>query len=132
MRPQSIVNFERLYLLAIVIGVITGVVTHDKSVADMAKMHINPSAVTWIQVIFTVIGLLLLYFIARRASVVAKWILTVLYLLGLLGFLVAIPKLMEGGTLPAILQVATIALEGVAIYFLFRPDARAWFADGRG
>jgi hypothetical protein len=34
--------------------------------------------------------------------------------------------------LTLIASAVTTLMQAVAIYFLFRPDAKAWFADGRG
>lgn len=71
--------------------------------------------------------LLLWYFVSRRASNIARWILVVFTLLGLL-FLPGSLGLF--GTLATILTLAITALQLAAIYYLFQPDAKAFFAGG--
>jgi drug/metabolite transporter (DMT)-like permease len=72
------------------------------------------------------IPLLLWYFIARRASNIAKWILVVMTLLGLL-FVNLDPG--QLGSLAGIASLAVTILQLVAIVLLFRADARTWLSD---
>jgi fluoride ion exporter CrcB/FEX len=76
--------------------------------------------------------LLLVYFISRKGSPVAKWIYVVLGVLGLIGGLSTFSQTLELGTLPVILTIIQYALLIAALWLLFRPDSKAWFADGRG
>ena len=72
------------------------------------------------------IPLLLWYFIARRASNIAKWILVVMTLLGLLFVNLDAGQL---GSLAGIASLTVTILQLVAIVLLFRADARAWLSD---
>lgn len=75
-----------------------------------------------------VIALLLWFFIARRGSNVAKWILVVFTVFAIgslvLGFTTGAVILDAGG----IVRLVAVALQTAAVAFLFRPDAAAWFA----
>ena len=85
MRPASIVNFERLYLGALVVGLINTVITWETTLAEVKAqpgVENMGSSIFYITLaIGFLIPVLLWYFVARRASVVAKWILTVLFVI---------------------------------------------------
>lgn len=64
------------------------------------------------------------YFVAVKASKVAKWILVVFFVLGVLGTV----RSLEGT--PMSILVFTLGYylaQGIAVFFLFRPDSIAWF-----
>ena len=129
MRPNSIVKFEQFYLGAMVIGLVNGALNWSNSAA---LLEADPSLAGWgsgFLVVSMVIGigiaLLLWYFAARKASNVAKWIITVFF-----GFsLISLP--FSFGTLPMLNLVVTLVtyvLQAYAVYLLFQPDARQWFS----
>ena len=129
MRPASIVNFERLYLAAIAIGLVNTILSWDRSVAMLASqpgMDFGPGFLVGTVVAGLIIQLLLWYFIARRGSSVAKWVLVLLFVLGLI-FVATSPPI---GGIATILGVVTLLLDLAAIWMLFRPDARSWCAGG--
>lgn len=135
MRPSSIVRFDRLYLASIAVGLIGNILEWPLT---MARLSENPDtaalgstaavAAGGMIAVGVVIALLLWFFIARRASTVAKWILVVftVFAVGslLLGFSSGAVILDAGG----IVRIVAVALQTVAVAFLFRPDAAAWFA----
>lgn len=135
MRPSSIVRFDRLYLASIAIGLIGNILEWPITMARLAE---NPDtaalgssaavAAGGMIAVGVLIALLLWFFIAQRASTVAKWILVVftVFAVGslLLGFSSGAVILDTGG----IVRIVAVALQAVAVFFLFRPDAAAWFA----
>ncbi len=135
MRPSSIVRFDRLYLASIAVGLIGNILEWPVTMARLAE---NPDtaalgssaavAAGGMIVIGVVIALLLWFFIAQRASTVAKWILVVftVFAVGslLLGFSSGAVILDTGG----IVRIVAVALQTAGVVFLFRPDAAAWFA----
>jgi hypothetical protein len=71
------------------------------------------------------ITLLLWYLVARRASSIAKWIVVLLFLFSLLTSL----GVGSGGiSASEAVSLVALLLQAAAVYFLFRPDAKAWFA----
>lgn len=131
MRPQSIILFERLVLLGIVLGIVNTVLIWDQLNAQVAVTGMGPNTVIGIQVVTILLYLLLIYFISRRGSPVAKWIYVVLAGLGLIASLTSIGQTMAMGAISAVLSIVSLVLTAVTIWLLFRPDAKAWFADGR-
>ena len=84
MRPPSIVWFERLFLLSLLIASIAMVTSFDTLVAQveadpaLAGLGWGRDAVIAISAISLLMPLVLWYFIARRASAFAKWLLVLL------------------------------------------------------
>ena len=141
MRPQSIQLFEKVYLASIAIGLVNAVLSWSQVDAMLADPRMQAAGVgTGTLVLGVVIGilvpLLLWYFIARRASNVAKWIYVVLTAVGLFGFLSALANPMAPKGLITLLGAAATGLQVYGAWLLFRPDAAAWFeskgADGPG
>ena len=133
MRPISIVNFERCYLGALAVGLVNSLVSlpimmRTPQVAQ-AMATFGPGFLYGTVALGIVVSLLLWYFAARRASVVAKWIIVVFFAFGVLGLL---RNLTSGFPTPVagVLGIVAFVLQAVAVYLLFRPDAVAWFRGG--
>ena len=132
MRPKSIVNFERIVILSILFGIVSSFITRAKMEAMMAgKPHLSSGTTLGIQIVMILLYLLLIYFISRKGSPVAKWIYVVLCVLGLVFGLVGLPLMMQMGPLPLVIAIVQYALSIVSLWLLFRPDSKAWFAEGR-
>lgn len=140
MRPASIVRFERVYGAYIVIGLIQLALSWGAANALLQTQlaqapNLPPSFGSTVLLAAYAVGvliqLLLLYFIARRASDVARWILVIFFVLAVLG----IVRGMLGGTLlaglPGILSIVGFILYAVSVVLLFQPDARLWFQERR-
>lgn len=130
MRPPSIIKFERLFLAAVMLGVIGLVVGYEAMTAQLARepalrqLGVGGSEVLiGISAAWLAIYLLLWFLIARKASNVAKWILIILSALGAILYL---PALTGRWDLALLLNVAYYALELTAMACLFRADATAW------
>jgi len=69
------------------------------------------------------------FFAARRRAVVAKWLITAFFALVLVTTLSAAltGKLQPG--VSGVLGIVGLVLNGIAVWQLFRPDARAWFEE---
>jgi hypothetical protein len=130
MRPASIVNFERIVLITIVIGLAATVLNWEAVVAmarSQSRGQFGSNFVLVVQALSIALYLLLLWLIARRRSVVAMWIYVVLAVAGLL---LSLRGLSELGRMPlwaVLLQAAQWLLTLASLWLLFRPDARAWF-----
>ncbi len=136
MRPQSIVRFDQVFLAIIVIGLIGFALNWESA---MAQLNANPglSQLGWdgtgvligMYAFSVTISLLLWYFVSRRASNVARWILTVLTVYGL----ISLPFTLFLSPLPwpsLIVAFVSAVLQAASVWLLFRPDAAAWFKHG--
>ena len=131
-RPISIINFERCYLGAFVIGIVNSALNWSDTRERMAAQE--QVLGTWVLPLGVLVGfaitLLIWYFVARRASVVAKWIATVFLVLGWIGVLFALASGNYPHGLAGVLGITGTILQTIAIYLLFKPDAEAWFTGG--
>lgn len=132
-RPQSIIWFERLYLAAVALGLISAAMNWRVMQEQIAANPASSILPSWLMPAIVALGvglnLLLWYFIARRRSVVAQWIVTILFVIGLFGLV----SLFNGGVPSAMLpfSILNFVLNGAAVFMLFRPDTKRWFAgDG--
>lgn len=134
MRPQSIIRFERLYLSAFVIGLLSTFQNWEVR-QRMMEQGAGGTNLAWLgpaaSAIGVVIALSLWYFVARRASVIAKWIVVVLAAWGAVLLAILAFGLIAGRGAPTLLLVgaAQNVLYIVAAAMLFGPDARAWFGE---
>lgn len=133
-RPQSIVRYERLYLLSFVLGLAVSALTWSSRVAMLAKQPALAGQ-TWPMWLAMILGILLSlalwYFTARRPSVAAKWIVVLFAGMAVIGLLMALMQTVNRGALglPTVLGIADDILYIAAAALLFRRDAVRWFGD---
>lgn len=138
MRPVSIVRFEQAYLASVLIWLVnlaTGWKAKLAGLENQGAFAGNPQAMELAQTIMIgtvvfllVLWLLLWYFTARRASEVAKWVVVALFALSVLGLPFTLMGYRAVGLLGTVLTLAMFALNAWAVWLLFQPDARSWFA----
>jgi hypothetical protein len=134
MRPKSIVLFERLALLSILLGVIGTYLLREQTQAALEAQGtpIGANTVLVIQAVTIAIYLLLVYFIARKGSPIAKWIYVALGALSIVTGLIGVGQTFALGAVAGAMSLVQIAIGVATIWLLFRPDAKAWFSEGRG
>ena len=132
-RPQSIIWFERFYLGSLALGIVDTVANWSKSQAEVVASPGAALLPTWFMPlavsISIFIGFLLWYFVARRASVVAKWINVIFFGLALIALPQTFSRVSTGADSPlqALASLIVYALNGAAVWMLFRPDTKPWF-----
>lgn len=134
-RPVSIVWFERCYLALIVLGLVNFAIQWPTMMASLADnpgvQQLGPSFGPTVAIITiaitTGISLLLWYFAARKAAVVAKWIIAIFFVIALLGWVANILMHKFPTGIAGVLAVVGLVLQAIAVWNLFRPDAEAWF-----
>jgi hypothetical protein len=133
-RPQSIIGFERCFLGGIAVGLINSAMSWS---AIQSQLDRTPGAdllpggfMIGTIAVGLIINLLLWYFAARRRAVVAKWIIVAFFGLGLLGIVRVVFSGIVAPTMN-VFAVVGLILQAIAVWMLFRPDAKAWFAGRR-
>ena len=141
MRPQSIELFEKVYLGSIALGLVNtafswGALTASLKTVGDGAMTMGPGVMVGSIALSLVISLLLWFFIARRASNVAKWIYVVITAIGVFGVLSSLANPLTPKGLTMIGGFVATALQVFAAWLLFKPDAAAWLeskgANGPG
>jgi len=132
MRPKSIILFERLFLISIMLTAVSAYLSYGQTLAqietnaDFKALGWGGAAVTITSILYVGLLLLLYYLTAHRASVIAKWILVLVTVLSMTTLPGAIA--VQSGV-PLILAVLTNLSALAAIILLFLPDARAWLGS---
>jgi hypothetical protein len=132
MRPSTIVNFEWLSLLAILLGVATMVLAWDSLISSVRSKVLGSGlepAVAILAIIYVALLVLLILLTSRRASNVAKWLLVLIIAAGLVGSVPRIPAMLGAGVLGWV-ETAQMLIQLAAIVMLFLPASRAWFRNG--
>lgn len=124
MRPKSVTLGEQLYAASIVVTVVLAVMGWQEAAAVGGA-----ALAATVNVVVVGLSILLLLLTTRRASRVALWLLVALTVVNVVGYLFQV----SGGVVAAgvfgVLTTLQTLLGVVAIVLLFRPNARAWFAD---
>ena len=141
MRPQSIELFEKVYLGSIGVGLVNtalswGALTASLQNAGNAAVSMGPGVMILSIVLGLIISLLLWFFVARRASNVAKWIYVVITAIGVFGVLSSLANPSAPKGLAMIGGFVATALQMFGAWLLFKPDSVAWLeskgANGPG
>jgi hypothetical protein len=134
MQPESIRRFTLLYLGSLVVSLVATLVSYDTVVDSVARQSATAGAelgsgiVAGSMIVGAAIMLLLWYLVAHKGFVIAKWIIVGFFLFSLFG---AFGVFAGGVSSSEALGLVSLALQAAAVYFLFRPDAKAWFSGDR-
>ncbi|WP_052761853.1 hypothetical protein [Aurantiacibacter luteus] len=133
MRPDSIKKFDLFYLAAIAISVAQALLNYDSMKAaleaELVAADMAGQAGTMLALGLAVgfgVSLLLWFLVSRARQGWARWVLLAFVVYRVL----SIPSALSSG-LGSLSITGLIAalLQVIAMWFLFRPDARAWFAS---
>ena len=132
MKPDSVKKFDLFFLASIAIAVVSALMNWDQSLAG-AQEALSQSGMEGQAETFLIIGLafgiglgLLLWAMASPLRLgFARWLL----LLFVAYRAVSIPLALTSGMGSlSITGLVTVLLEAIALWFLFRPDAKQWYA----
>ena len=128
-RPTSIIQFERFYVAAIGVDAINTVLswTAREERALLEPQMLGNATLPVMTAIGFAIALLLWFFIARRGSAIAKWVLTIFVTVALVWSLYAIPTGRYSMGMSGLLGLFSTVLQAYSVWMLFRPNAKPWF-----
>ncbi|MDE1468063.1 hypothetical protein [Aurantiacibacter sp. D1-12] len=133
MRPDSIRKFDLFFLASVAMGAVSSFLSHDAQVAALTAqweplgMGDSSSAfVVGSSIVGILVNMLLWYLASRKRQSWVKWVLVVFVAFMLFG---VVSALGSGFGSLSIAGLITLLLRGIAVYFLFRPDAKEWFAE---
>ena len=139
-KPASIKKFDYLYIGSVLVGLVGLIVGWDGLIAQMnaefAAQSLAPEgnfATTTVItgfVIGTAISLALWFVISVLRIEFVKWILLLFTVWGVFSLVVGIAT--TGFAANQIWGIISTVMSVAAIYMLFQPDAKAWFAEKRG
>jgi hypothetical protein len=135
-RPRSIRLFEAFFLTSFLLTLVATALIWPTLLAQAAAQagaaNLGDGTLAVIAgvgvAIVSAIMLLLWWFVARRGSGVAKWVLVLFTAYNLYSLIGSVQAGASVTTLPGLVSGAALLLQVVAVGLLFLPDARAWFA----
>lgn len=132
-RPKSIVQFEQVFWAIIVLSIVAVAVgwSDMMSTVDIQRAVAKAGmVVVYVPVaIGLAIQLLFWYFIARRGSVIAKWIYVVFTVPSALWSALGLAQGKAPDTVQALITGSLIVLQLIAVVLLFRADTKPWFGE---
>ncbi|MBX7494697.1 hypothetical protein K3172_02365 [Qipengyuania sp. 6B39] len=142
MKPDSIRKFDWLYWASVIVGLLGLLLSWDMltemTAAELASSGVSADAGDFAMATIlggAAFGLALnaaLWFLISVLRIeVVKWVLVAMLAWTLFTFPAGI-EMAGGFSLMQVPGVIGTALLAAAIFFLFRPDAKAWFAEKRG
>lgn len=134
MRPDSIRKFDLFYLAAVAISIASALLNFDTQVAGLGEQLSNSGldmpAETFLLIslgIAFAINMLLWFCVSRLRMGWVKWVILVFVIYSI----VTLASAMAMGLASlSITGVLTVLLKAIALSFLFRADAKEWFAKG--
>lgn len=131
MKPASISRFDLFYLAWVALTIVDFFLQRGAYIAQVDQaakgggVMLGSSFVTVVFVVWVLFMLLLWWLVSSRHSVVGKWIIVVLAIIGVFG----VPDLFRHGfTTPVIVALLMLVTSVAAAYSLFAPGAKEWFA----
>ena len=116
-KPNHIKYFERAWLISLAIGVVISALSSQGMGITAALM----------QTIVFVILLINILLISRKRSNIAKWVLIVMFFLGLPMYVPLLSILLSAGFV-GVLSLLQLTVQLVGVYFLFTHQSRQWFS----
>lgn len=116
-KPNHIKYFERAWLISLAIGVVISALSSQGMGITAALM----------QTIVFVILLINILLISRKRSNIAKWVLIVMFVLGVPMYVPLLSILLSAGFV-GVLSLLQLTVQLVGVYFLFTHQSRQWFS----
>jgi hypothetical protein len=127
--PTSIIAFERLSLISIVVlGIVNTIIQYGVIIEYTPVVEVL--ALLFLVFVFEIALVLL---VSRKRNAISKWVLIVLFLISLPRYINDI--LNNDVNLPMLthtIQMAQFAMQVLAFAFLFTPSGRSWVNKGSG
>ena len=122
-RPKSVVTFERLSIASLILGIPMTALTYDLYVSATVR----PAMIFTIQGITILVMIALILWASRRRSNIARWIWSLMFVVGVLFYIPSLIQFYKLG-IPGVISTIQVALQAAGVYFLMFPAAsREWF-----
>ncbi len=132
MRPDAIRKFDLFFLASIALGLASGLLNFDTQVGALAQewtqVGLQDQAENFIigvTILGFAVNMLLWYLASRKRQGWVKWVLVVFVAFSAVSAITALAS--DVGSLSLTGAIALL-LKAIAVFFLFQPDAKAWFS----
>jgi hypothetical protein len=120
--PTRLALFERLYYASLALGLVSSALQFDR-LSKMAPVGF----VILVQVLTLAVLVLMVWLVARRRKNWARWLMLILFIVGIPLAVPTILKTLQTDILSGGIGVVQIFLQLAALYCVFTGDAREWF-----
>jgi hypothetical protein len=120
--PSNVARFEQLMYLSLGIGVIVSVLQFS-----YLESQAGIGFILFVQAFVLALFLLFIWLIARRRANWARWTFLVIFLLGLIPYMLNVVALLQRSPLSAGLNLIQLVLQALALYLIFTGNAVDWF-----
>ena len=121
--PKSMKYFEMCYLVSLALGVVQSAL--GMNAMGLEGAEISAFASGFALLVLLILGMLVV-FVSRKKSTVGKWILIVLFVLGIPMYIPML-SIMFNDPAMGIVSSSQFLLQVVALYFLVQKDSKQWF-----
>lgn len=129
MRPASIVHFQRILVAALAVDLVNNLLSWNVLASRLAAEGIDPHPLALLAMCLAspLAGLLFWYFIARRRSNIARWVMAAFVAAGAAGFAYKTAQASRPMDRMLVIGIAGALLKVIAVSRLFTADAGRWF-----
>lgn len=120
--PSNVTRFEQLAYLSLGIGIVVAALQYP-SLSGQAGAGFT----LFVQAFVLGFLFLLVWLIARRRKNWARWVLLILFLVGIPAYIPILSDMLLVSSLSGILSIVQLFTQGVALYLIFTGDAASWF-----
>ena len=124
--PSNVARFEQLMYLTLVIGFINSALTWNHSVAQARNLG-GAYFVLFIQIFVFAFIVMFIWLIARRRKNWARWVLLVLFVLGIPAAARLIGQWFRVEPVVGFLNLVQGLVQVIALVLVFTGNAREWF-----
>ena len=124
--PSNVARFEQLMYLALVIGLFDSALTWNHNVALAGKLG-GVYFVLFGQAFVFVFIVLFIWLVARRRKNWARWLMLVLFVLGLPPYFGGLHRLLNFEPVAGALSLVGFLVQVIALSLIFSGNARDWF-----
>jgi hypothetical protein len=126
--PSNVARFELLMYLSLGIGVIVSTLQWSQTVAMSAPLGGAGFAI-FVQAFVLAFMVLFIWLVARRHKNWARWLLLILFVLGLPFYFRVLGQMLRLNPTAGNLSVVQVLAQTVAQFLIFTGNARDWFHD---
>jgi hypothetical protein len=124
--PSNVARFEQLMYASLLIGLFNSALTWNQNVARASKIG-GAYFVLYIQVFVLAFIVLFIWLVARRRKNWARWVLLVLFVLGMPGTVRVVRHWLSIEPVAGVLNLVQILAQVIALVYVFTGNARDWF-----
>jgi hypothetical protein len=124
--PSNVARFEQLMYLSLGIGVIQSLLRWNQSVAQASAIGGAKFVFFGLIVTFAIL-VLIIWLIARRRRNWARWVMLVMFILGLPFSVRMLSRMLPAEPLSVALSSVQVLAQAIAFFLIFTGNARDWF-----